>query len=116
MIPLERRPTGGIALALTLAAHVGGWCIPRGGAQRLTNALAAHFRSLGGEIVTDTVIRSIDELPLSRAVLCDLSPRLCSGSPVTQFPPRFRRALARYRLARSGQQPASEGSSSASRR
>ena len=32
MLPLEKRPTGGIALALTLAAHVGGWCFPRGGA------------------------------------------------------------------------------------
>src|SRR5919108_3279952 len=31
MIPLERRPTGGVALALNVAAHVGGWCLSRCG-------------------------------------------------------------------------------------
>ena len=97
MIPLETPPTGGIALALTLAAHVGGWCIPRGGAQRLTDALAAHFRSLGGEIVTETPIRSIDELPPARAILCDLSPRPLLQIAGHRLPPRFRRALGAYR-------------------
>ena len=28
MLPLEAHPTGGIALVLALAAHVGGWCLP----------------------------------------------------------------------------------------
>lgn len=97
MIPLERRPTGGIALALNLAAHVGGWCIPRGGAQAIADALAAHFRSLGGEIVTHTAVRSIDELPPAKAVLCDLSPRPLLQIAGHRFPPRFRRALAAYR-------------------
>jgi phytoene dehydrogenase-like protein len=97
MIPLESRPSGGIALALTLAAHVGGWCLPRGGAQRLADALAAHLRSLGAEIVTDTAISSIDALPPARAILCDLSPRPMLRIAGHRFSPRFRRALARYR-------------------
>ena len=97
MLPLEKRPTGGIALALTLAAHVGGWCFPRGGAQRLANALAAHLQSLGGEIITKHGIRSIDELPPARAILCDLSPRPLLQIAGHRFPPRFRAALTRYR-------------------
>ena len=97
MLPLEARPTAGIALTLTLAAHVGGWCLPRGGAQRLANALAAHLRSLGGEIVTQTAVRSIDELPPARAVLCDLSPQPLLRIAGHRFPARFQRALARYR-------------------
>jgi phytoene dehydrogenase-like protein len=96
MIPLESRPSGGIGLALTLAAHVGGWCLPRGGAQRLADALASHLRSLGGEIVTHTAIPSIDALPPARAILCDLSPRPMLQFAGHRFPPRFRRALARY--------------------
>jgi phytoene dehydrogenase-like protein len=97
MIPLEKRPTGGIALALILAAHVRGWCLPRGGAQRLTNALAAYFCSLGGQIVTHCAIRSIDELPPAKAILCDLSPLPLVQIAGHRFPPRFRRSLARYR-------------------
>ncbi len=97
MLPLEERPTGGVALALTLAAHVGGWCLPRGGAQRLANALAGYFRSLGGEIVTETTVTSIDDLPPARAILCDLSPRPLLRIAGHRFPRGFRRALTRYR-------------------
>jgi phytoene dehydrogenase-like protein len=97
MIRLEDRPTGGVALALALTAHVGGWCMPRGGAQRLTNALAAHLRSIGGEIVAGRIIRSVQELPPARAILCDLSPQPLLRIAGERFPPRFRRALQRYR-------------------
>ena len=97
MIPLDKPPTGGIALALTLAAHAGGWYMPRGGAQRLTNALVGHLRSLGGEVLTQTPIRSIDALPPARAIVCDLSPRPLLALAGHRFPPRYRRALARYR-------------------
>jgi phytoene dehydrogenase-like protein len=97
MMPLEKGPTAGVGLALTLAAHVGGWCFPRGGAQRLADALGRHLRSIGGEIVTGTPVTSIDQLPPARAVLFDLSPRPLLRIAGHRFPPRFRRALARYR-------------------
>ena len=96
ILPLDRRPSAGVALAITLVAHVGGWCIPRGGAQSLANALAAYLRSLGGEIVTGTPVASVDELPKAAAVLCDLSPKPLLRIAGHRFPPRFRRALERY--------------------
>lgn len=97
MLPLDVRPTGGVALALTLAAHAAGWCFPRGGARRLTDALVAHLRSLGGEIVVDAPVTSIDHLPPARAVLCDLSPRPFVRIAGHRLPARFRRRLERYR-------------------
>lgn len=97
MLPLDTRPTGGVALALNVMAHVAGWSLPRGGAQSLSNALAAHLRSLGGEIVTGCAIGSIDDLPRARAVLCDLSPAPLLRIAGHRFPPRYRRALERYR-------------------
>jgi phytoene dehydrogenase-like protein len=97
MLPLDRRPTAGVGLALNLVAHVAGWPIPRGGAQALADALAAHLRSLGGEIVTGAPIASIDELPPAKAVLCDLSPGPLLQVAGHRFPARFRRALERYR-------------------
>jgi phytoene dehydrogenase-like protein len=97
MLPLDRRPTSGVGLALALMAHVAGWPIPRGGAQSLANALATHLRSLGGEIITGTPVSSIDELPAAKAVLCDLSPAPLLRIAGHRFPPRFRRALERYR-------------------
>lgn len=51
----------------------------------------------GGEIVTGITVTSIDELPKARAILCDLSPRPLLQIAGHRFPPRFRRALERYR-------------------
>jgi phytoene dehydrogenase-like protein len=97
MLPLDALLTGGIGLVLTLMAHVAGWCLPRGGAQRLSDALAAHFQSLGGEIVTGRAIQSIRELPEAKAVLFDLSPRPLLRVAGEVFPPWYRHALERYR-------------------
>ena len=97
MIPLDMRPSGGVALALALVAHVGGWPIPRGGAQALTDALVGYLRSLGGEIVTRAPVKSIDELPAAKAILCDLSPAPLLRIAGHRFPVGFRRALERYR-------------------
>ncbi len=97
MLPLERMPTAGVGLVLGVMAHVAGWAFPRGGAQRLPDALAAHLRSLGGEIVTGTPVRSVDGLPPARAVLCDLSPKPLLQIAGHRFPPSYRRKLERYR-------------------
>lgn len=97
MLPLDMRPSSGVALVLNLLAHVAGWVIPRGGAQSIANALAAYLRTLGGEIVTGTRVTSIDELPPARAILCDLSPKPLLRIAGHRFPAWYRRALERYR-------------------
>jgi phytoene dehydrogenase-like protein len=50
----------GFALFLTLLAHIVGWPYPRGGAGRLTDALVAHVRALGGELRCGAAARSIE--------------------------------------------------------
>ena len=97
MLPLDRRPSAGFALALGGLAHVVGWVLPRGGSQRITDALVAHLRSLGGELVTGTRVRSLDELPAARAILCDLSPRPFLAIAKSRLPAGYRRKLEAYR-------------------
>src|SRR5690349_19374536 len=71
MLPLDRWPTAAVGLVLGVMAHVAGWVLPRGGAQSLSNALAAHLMSLGGEVITRARVASVDDLPDADAVLCD---------------------------------------------
>jgi len=97
MLPLDRRPSAAFALVLGAMAHIAGWMAPRGGAQKLTDALAAHLRSLGGEIVVGAPIESIDDLPPAKAILCDVSPRPLLKMAGHRFPGAYRRALERYR-------------------
>jgi len=97
MLPLDMMPTAGFALVLGAMAHLVGWVLPRGGAQRLADALASHLRALGGEIVTSSPIGSIDDLPPARAIVCDLSPRPLLRIAGHRLPTKYRRKLERYR-------------------
>jgi phytoene dehydrogenase-like protein len=63
----------------------------------LSNALASHLRSLGGQIVTGARVTSIDALPPAKAVLCDLSPKPFLDIAGHRLPGSYRRALQRYR-------------------
>jgi phytoene dehydrogenase-like protein len=97
MLPLDMPLTAGFGLVLGAMAHIVGWVIPRGGAQRLTDALVAHLRMLGGDVVTDHRVTSLDTLPPARAVLCDLSPRPFLHIAGARLPAAYRRSLERYR-------------------
>ncbi|MEA2435190.1 MAG: hypothetical protein QOG54_2647 [Actinomycetota bacterium] len=97
MLPLDRRPTGGVSLLLTLLAHAVGWPVVRGGSQRIAEGMVAHLRSLGGEVVTNSPVSSLSELPKSRAVLFDLTPRQVLRIAGSYLPDRYKRSLSRYR-------------------
>jgi len=97
MLPLDKMMTSGFGLVLGALAHIAGWVMPRGGSQAIANALAAHLRALGGEVVTNHRVTSIDTLPPARAVLCDLSPKPLLRIAGDRFPDWYRRKLAKYR-------------------
>jgi phytoene dehydrogenase-like protein len=97
MLPFDRAATAAFGLVLGATAHLGGWVFPRGGAQRLTDALVAHLRSLGGQVVTGARVTSIDDLPPARAILCDLSPRPFLRIAGHKLSPGYRRRLERFR-------------------
>ena len=97
LVPLDKALTAGFGLVLGVMAHMVGWVIPRGGAQKLTDALVAHLRALGGEVIENHRVTSLDELPRARAVLCDLSPRPFLKIAGARLPASYRRSLERYR-------------------
>ena len=96
-VPLGWPITGAFALSLLGSAHAVGWPIPRGGAQRLSDALASYLRSLGGEIQTDHEVTSLDALPPHRALLLDLTPRQVLRVTGNRFSGLYRRQLRGYR-------------------
>lgn len=96
-LPLEEPLSAGVGLVLGALAHVAGWPVARGGAQSLANALVSHLRSLGGEVVTGTRVRSLEELPQAQATLCDLSPKPLLEIAGRVLSPAWRRKLERYR-------------------
>jgi phytoene dehydrogenase-like protein len=97
VLPLEQSPSAAIAVMLGLAGHVVGWPLPRGGSQKIADALASYFRALGGTIQTGHRVTSLDRLPPAAVVLLDLSPRQIVEIAGHRLPGRYRKQLARYR-------------------
>ncbi|MEZ0610133.1 phytoene desaturase family protein [Fibrella sp. WM1] len=100
--PLTNLTTSAIALVLMAAGHQraesgSGWPMPKGGSQQIANALAAYLQSLGGQIVVDRPVRSMADLPKSRVVLFDLTPKQLLRIVGDGFPYIYRKQLEHYR-------------------
>ncbi len=95
--PLEALGSAAFGWLLAIAAHAVGWPIPRGGSQRIANALASYFESLGGTIVSNTRVRSLRELGEADLILLDLTPRQLLEIAADQLPGGFERQLNSYR-------------------
>jgi phytoene dehydrogenase-like protein len=97
MLRLDRPPSAAFGLMLGLLGHAVGWPFPRGGSQAIADALAAHLRSLGGELETGRRVESLSELDGAGAVLLDVSPRQLVALAGERLPAGYRRRLERYR-------------------
>lgn len=97
MLALTAPPTAALALMFTMVGHAHGWPLVRGGSQRLTDALVSVFESLGGAIETDTVVSRMADIPKSRVVLFDLTPRQIVAIAGDELPSRYAKALSRFK-------------------
>ncbi|HEX5521195.1 MAG TPA: NAD(P)/FAD-dependent oxidoreductase [Longimicrobiaceae bacterium] len=97
LAPLDNSPTAAFGLLLCAAGHAFGWPFARGGSQSITDALVSYLTSLGGVVECSALVRSLEDLPPTRAVLLDLTPRQVLAVAGPQLPRRYRRALERYR-------------------
>lgn len=95
--PLSNLTTSAIALVLMTAGHLHGWPLVKGGSQVMTNALTAYFRSLGGTVETERLVQSFRDIPATRVVLFDLTPKQLLNIAGERFSSLYRNQLERYR-------------------
>lgn len=97
IMPLEWPLTGAFGLVLGVLGHFAGWPIPRGGSQKIANALASIFCSLGGEIVTNQHVEDLNSLPPSHVTLLDVTPKQLLKIVKKGFVLKYRQKLEKYR-------------------
>jgi phytoene dehydrogenase-like protein len=95
-LPLSAPASAAFGLVLGAAGHAVGWPFPRGGAQKIADALAGYLRSLGGRIEIGRPVTTLSELPPSRALFLDLAPKGVLKLAGNALPPRYRRGLERF--------------------
>lgn len=86
-----------IGLVLGATAHVVGWPVPRGGAQKIPDALMGVLARHGGRVHVSHRIRSLGELPESDVTLCDVGPRQLLEIAGERLSPAYQRTLKRFR-------------------
>lgn len=95
--PLSNLTTSAIGLVLMSAAHIKGWPLAKGGSQSLANALGTYFQSLGGTIQTGVYVSSLQQLPTTKAILFDVTPKQLLQIAGHKFSSLYKWQLERYR-------------------
>jgi phytoene dehydrogenase-like protein len=96
-LSLDAPVSAAIGFMFAVTVHAVGWPIPQGGAQSITNALAAHLNELGGTIHLSRRIASHTELP-DALTLCDIAPHQLERIAAGRLTAPYRQELSRYRL------------------
>jgi phytoene dehydrogenase-like protein len=96
-VPLQWAGSASFGLVLALAGHTTGWPCAKGGSESIITALASYLRSLGGEIRTSHPVRSMTDVPDSRAVIFDVTPRQLAAIARSHLPAGYVRRLERFR-------------------
>lgn len=97
MLPFSKTATSAVALVLMLAAHYNNWPLTKGGSQKIADALAAYFISLGGIIETNCNITSLKQLPGCHAMLFDVTPKQLLKIAGYKFSSLYKWQLNKYK-------------------
>lgn len=97
LLPFSKMASAAAGLLLMIQGHRKGWPLIRGGTQQLANALSAYFVSIGGQIQTGFRIEKLMDLPSTRAVVLDLSPKQALQIAGYRFSSSYGNQLEKYR-------------------
>jgi phytoene dehydrogenase-like protein len=97
IFPLQHLSSAGFGLMLCMAGHAVGWPIARRGSQAIADALVSCLVSLGGEVRIEAPVSSMSDLPGTRTVLFDVTPRQLARIAASIFPSDYLERLQTYR-------------------
>ncbi len=97
MLPLSAPLSGAFPRLFGALAHRYGWPVVEGGSAAVVEALVAELTSLDGRIETDCRVKNLADLPSAPTIVLDVTPRQLLELAGDRLPPRYARALSRYR-------------------
>jgi phytoene dehydrogenase-like protein len=96
-LSLDAPLSSSFGLVLGMLGHAVGWPIAKGGSQSITNALLAHFASLGGVVHAGQRVAKLSDLPPADVTLCDVTPQQLLAMAGDRLAPAYRRSMRLYR-------------------
>jgi phytoene dehydrogenase-like protein len=96
-LSLDAAASASFGLVLALVGHATDWPCAEGGSQQIVDSMAGYLRSLGGTVEVGRPVRTLKDVPPSRAVLFDVAPRILESIAGEELPDGFRKQLRAYR-------------------
>lgn len=96
LLPLDKLSTAAIGLVLATIGHVKGWPLPRGGSKKISQSMGNYFISLGGKIETNTEISRLGQLPKSKTILFNNTPRQIIEIAGDKLPQTYAKKLTKF--------------------
>jgi phytoene dehydrogenase-like protein len=97
MLPLTAPLSGVFPRLFTALAHRYGWPVVEGGSAAVVAALVAELTERGGRVETGVMVKRLADLPPTRALILDVTPRQLVDMAGDALPGRAAAALGRYR-------------------
>ncbi|MGW0161875.1 phytoene desaturase family protein [Mycobacterium sp. NPDC003323] len=97
--PLTGLASASVGTMMIAAGHRWGWPVAEGGSAAIGRALAGLLESLGGEIITGVIVRSLHDLPASSITLFDTTPEAAADIVGDRMPRIRARAYRNFRHA-----------------
>lgn len=94
---MNKAASSASGLMLAASAHANGWPIPQVGAQKISNALIAYFKTLGGKIITGTEIANLADLPDNDVLLADVTPVQLLKMAASELPDNYISKVKKYK-------------------
>ena len=95
-LPLSAAGSASFGMVLAVAGHAVDWPCAAGGSQQIVEALAALARNAGCTIRTSTPVRTLADVPSTRATLFDVTPRQLLEIAGSRLSSRYQRQLRRF--------------------
>jgi phytoene dehydrogenase-like protein len=96
VMSLEQPGSIAAGLVLAMAAHTSGWPLPQGGSSNITKAMTAYLISLGGNIITNSEVTSLDHLPPHQLLMLDITPKQFLDISGNKLPDSYKHRLVQY--------------------
>lgn len=96
VLPLDMAFSAAIGVMFAVMGHTVNWPVAEGGSIRITEALAAYLKELGGEIQTHTFITNFKQLPKAKAYLFDTDPLQLSQIAANELPKSYIKRLQKF--------------------
>lgn len=98
ILPFDKFFTSAMGLVFLATGHAVNWPVVKGGTQKLANALSLCFQQAGGELIFNTRIKSLKEIPASKTIIFDTDPLQMADIVGDDFPSGYAKRLRKFQF------------------